>query len=304
MTVAVAGRALAGVGPGDHACCSFGSDDEQAALVGRFASQAVARHERLIYLADHTDEASIRSYLDVAGIDTNSCLRSGQIELRFFRDTGMADESFDAERHIAGWEAEKARAKADGFSALAATGEMSFAVRRPLETDEVVLYEREVTRIFSAADVTGLCLYDTRLFPDQLLSRLVGVHEFRIALDPDGSTVTRGAVSVAEPSAGELAVSGEVDVAVEEYLWSRFEEHLFDEGDVVIDVGEVSFIDVSGCRTLFRAAKALRDGRRLVLANPRRQLVRTLSLCGWADHPRIVLDGGSTPGPAAKRGCA
>jgi anti-anti-sigma factor len=181
---------------------------------------------------------------------------------------------------------------------------MSWIVRRPLEIDEIILYEREVTRIFSPADLSGLCQYDTRVFPDELLARLVGVHEFRIAIDPGSTTVTRGAVSVVEESAAELVVSGEVDVAVDRYLWSRLEEHLLAEGDVVVDVGEVSFIDVSGCRALVRAATRLRGGRRLVLAHPPRQLVRTLSLCGWADHPRIVLEGGPAPDPVREAASA
>jgi anti-anti-sigma factor len=152
--------------------------------------------------------------------------------------------------------------------------------------------------------MTGVCQYDTRLFPDQLLSRLVDVHSSKIAIGPGATRVTKRAAAVAEQDAGELVVSGEIDIAIKDFLWTRLEEHLFGQADVVVDVGGVSFIDVSGCRVLVRAAKSLPEGRRLVLTNPTKQLVRTLSVCGWADHPQLVVNDGPACGLYAQRGCA
>ena len=185
---------MAGVGPGDHACCSFGSDDEQRVLVGRLGSDAIARGHRLIYLADRSEESSIRSYLDDAGVDTDAGLTSGQIEIRPFGATDMGAGAFDPERQIAALGAEKDRARADGFSALSLIGEMSWAVSRPGDAARIALYERAVNRIFSDAAVTGVCQYDTRLFPDDLLSRLVDAHDFKIAIGPGWSRVDKGGI--------------------------------------------------------------------------------------------------------------
>jgi anti-anti-sigma factor len=86
-----------------------------------------------------------------------------------------------------------------------------------------------------------------------------------------------------------LVLSGELDMDSVACLTARLIEDVPRDGDLVVEAGGLSFIDVSGCRALVEAAERLGDGRRLVLSHPPRTLVRVMSLCGWADHPRLVL---------------
>jgi anti-anti-sigma factor len=95
-----------------------------------------------------------------------------------------------------------------------------------------------------------------------------------------------------------LVLSGELDMDSVAYLCARLTEQVAQDADLVVETGGLSFIDVSGCRALVQAAEQLSDGRRLVLAHPPRTLERILSLCGWADHPRLVLSPAS--GDAAR----
>jgi anti-anti-sigma factor len=115
---------------------------------------------------------------------------------------------------------------------------------------------------------------------------------------------TEGSVVEAVPDPRDLVVSGEIDIVLADELATRLAQRLFLRDDVVVDVGALSFIDVSGCRAIIRAAKALPEGRRLVLANATSQLVKTLSVCGWADHPQLVLSEGPACGLGTQRGCA
>jgi anti-anti-sigma factor len=115
---------------------------------------------------------------------------------------------------------------------------------------------------------------------------------------------TEGSAVEAVPDPRDLVVAGEIDIVLAEELATRLEQRLPLRGDVVVDVGALSFIDVSGCRVIIRAATSLPEGRRLVLANATRQLVRTLSVCGWANHPRLVLSEGPASGLDTQRDCA
>src|SRR2546423_745422 len=171
-----AARALAGLMPGDHTCCVFGSDDEQKAIVGRFGSDSLGRGERLLYLADRSSEALVQSYLDAAGVDTRRCIASHQVLIRPYDALSSAGSDFDPEEQIAYLEAERRQALADGFSALAAMAEMSWALAWPDVEERVVDYEREVSRIFVAADVDGVGQYDRRLFPAHPLSKMTSAH--------------------------------------------------------------------------------------------------------------------------------
>jgi anti-anti-sigma factor len=98
-----------------------------------------------------------------------------------------------------------------------------------------------------------------------------------------------------------LVLSGELDMDSVAHLSNRLTEQVAHDGDLVVEAGGLSFIDVSGCRALVQAAEQLGPGRRLVLAHPPRTLVRVMSLCGWADHPRLVL---SPPRGDAKKAAA
>jgi hypothetical protein len=55
-----------------------------------------------------------------------------------------------------------------GYGALAMTGAMSWSLARHADAEAAIEYEREVNRIFGAAEITGLCQCDRRVFPLEL----------------------------------------------------------------------------------------------------------------------------------------
>jgi hypothetical protein len=57
----------------------------------------------------------------------------------------------------------------------------------------------------------------------------------------------------------------------------------------VIDAGELSFVDVSGCRALVQTALAMDPPRHLVLEAASAQLLRVLELCGWRHLPALEV---------------
>jgi anti-anti-sigma regulatory factor len=282
---ALARHAVAGIVPGDHVCASFGSDDEQQAIVARYAGQALRRNERLLYLADRSDDATIRAYLAEDGIDLDAGRARGQIVIRrFAREPGRTDP----EALIAALQAERVAARRDGYSALCGTSEMSWTLARGADAATVLEYEREVGRVFKAADVTGLCQYDRRLFAPAVLDRLVAAHEFQLRTGPDGTTTARRHLTICERGDGTVAVAGELDMDACAYLAARLGALGGDE-DLVLLTCDLDFADVAGCRALVSAAEQLGDGRRLVLPDPSAQLERVLGLCGWASHERLAL---------------
>ncbi|HUR84398.1 MAG TPA: MEDS domain-containing protein [Solirubrobacteraceae bacterium] len=281
----MAGRAVAGIVPGDHVCATFGSDDEQQALVARYARQALRRSERFLYFAHRSDESTIRSYLSEAGIDVDAGLALGQIEIRRIEDDG---EILDPEATIAALQADRLAARRDGFSALCGTAEMSWVLARPDSIDAAVRYERDVERVFAGADIAGLCQYDRRLFEHETLDRLVGTHEFRLWTGPHLTATARRGLSVSERPEGVIVLAGELDIASSAYVSARLEAAA-GGGDLVVETSELEFADISGCRALVRAAEKLGSDQRMVLRDPNPALLQVLELCGWSDNGRLVL---------------
>jgi anti-anti-sigma regulatory factor len=91
------------------------------------------------------------------------------------------------------------------------------------------------------------------------------------------------------PTGAGIRLVGDIDYDVARDIGARIQEQATLQGDVIVDVSNVTFADVSGCRMLVRAAAGLTGGRRLVLLNAGTQLVGTLTACGWLDSPHLVV---------------
>ncbi len=87
-------------------------------------------------------------------------------------------------------------------------------------------------------------------------------------------TITQG------EHAESLRLVGELDVAEAEGLLERATSALPADGDLVLELDELIFIDSSGVRALVTIAGMLRSGRRLVLADPTPAVRRVLDLVG------------------------
>lgn len=285
VAATLAQHAVAGILPGDHACASFGSDEEHRALVGRYARHALRRGERLLYVTHATDAATVRGYLDAEQIDVDAAMALGQIEIR--RDE-HARNGVDPEALVAALQADVRDAQRDGYRALCVTTEMSWALEHPGELDAIERYERAVGRVFGAAHVAAVCQYDRRLFAPEVLERLTAAHDFQICTGPKLTTAARRRLTISEHDDGVLALSGALDVDSAAYLLARLAE-FGHGGDVVLATSGLGFADITGCRALMQAAAELGERGRLVLPEPSEPLVRVLELCGWSSSEHLVL---------------
>jgi anti-anti-sigma factor len=86
-----------------------------------------------------------------------------------------------------------------------------------------------------------------------------------------------------------VRLCGEIDLSAAGEVRRELGQHVDDEGDVIVDAGEVSFIDVGGCRAIVETAAQLSGDRRLVLRDAPPQLVRVLAICGWDHDPHLTV---------------
>ena len=86
-----------------------------------------------------------------------------------------------------------------------------------------------------------------------------------------------------------LSISGVIDNYNVDSFSRSFSALLDGNGDINVDLSELEFCDVSGIRSLVRAAQRLDDGRRLVLHGLPQQLRTVMTLVGWTDMPGLVI---------------
>ena len=87
-------------------------------------------------------------------------------------------------------------------------------------------------------------------------------------------------------------LAGELDLLNAEDVEAKLEPDSKGQGDLVLDLTDLAFIDSSGIRVLIRTAKRLEGKGRLILRAPNRQVQVVLSLAGVArDGSEIVVEG-------------
>jgi anti-anti-sigma factor len=278
----VAGAGAPEIRPGDHACCVFGSDEEHAQLVGGFARNALARGDRVFYMADRSDESAVVSYLDEAGLDGRALVYAGAVQVAHSGQMGLED-GFDGERQLAVWDELVARARAGGYKGLAVAAEMTWALSSKIDLDDVIAYEASSAQSFASGELSALCQYDRRFFASETLEHAHHAHPLAMAVHHGGYCVDYSRLRVDRSvGAASFALGGEIDLANVDFLEAQLWEQLRG-GDVEVDCSELTFVDVAGCRLLRQACDGRMGNGRLTIRNAPPILARVMHLCDLAD---------------------
>lgn len=100
-----------------------------------------------------------------------------------------------------------------------------------------------------------------------------------------------GALTVHISPNGVLVVGGDIDIASGPVLDAAILEREPSHPEVILDLGDVSFIDSSGLRSLLSAASRARDRKgRVVLRNVGPEVTRLLEITGTTEQ--FVIDRG------------
>ena len=91
-----------------------------------------------------------------------------------------------------------------------------------------------------------------------------------------------------ETSTDGLRLAGELDAHSAPSLAKHLDPLPDGDGDVMVDIGAVEFIDSSGLRVIIDTHQRCEQaGRRLVLVNPQRAVVRLIEISGLTDYLHV-----------------
>jgi anti-anti-sigma factor len=87
-----------------------------------------------------------------------------------------------------------------------------------------------------------------------------------------------------------LRLEGELDLAASPRLTEAFLDFATSEGEVHLDLSEVSFMDSSGLRVILALARSRADtGSSVVLLDPSAAVVRIFEIIGIHEHPGVEI---------------
>jgi anti-sigma B factor antagonist len=94
-----------------------------------------------------------------------------------------------------------------------------------------------------------------------------------------------------ELDAHTLALEGEVDAHTAPDLAARFAELPVGDGDLVIDMSKVDFMDSSGLRVVIELhQRTEQTSRRLVIRTPSQPVARLIEVPGLSGHLHVSTD--------------
>lgn len=168
---------LAACATHDHLALIYDNPDEELDIVVPFLRFGLERWEKAVYIHDDNTAETVVAAMERHGIDVAAAKASGALVIITKRDAYLKNGEFDPEWMIAFLAEEVENAKAEGFRAVRASGEMTWALG-PAENPHrrLIEYECKVDRFFPEHDMAGLCQYNRRRFRPETLMHVIHTH--------------------------------------------------------------------------------------------------------------------------------
>ncbi|MDG4763538.1 MEDS domain-containing protein [Solwaraspora sp. WMMD406] len=292
---------MAGVGtfdrvrPGDHVCWAFDSDDQQVAELARYIRLGLARREKVCYFTASRSPEELNIELAEQGVPVEPAVAAGQLVITSVADTYLAAGVFDPEAMVDAWDGELAVARAGGWSALRAIGDMAWAATCVPGGEHLAWYEATVNKVFSAGYGSALCLYDRRIFGSDDLHRVYSAHPATAQDDSGGDWRPLLRIRL-NTDPVELRLRGEADASNRDALDATLRDlrHRMDSGTdndhrATLDLTGLRFADVTAGRLLADFIGSAPDRIRLVGCSP--QVARLLDLVAGRYRPQVASKG-------------
>ena len=257
--------ALEQLGPHDHLCCIYESQQEHFAVAISFIRIGLDRGEKCVYVADDGTLGDIREALQAEGIDVDRAVASNSLVSTTKEQAYLKRGSFDLDWMFCFWKKATELAMSEGFSALRAIDETEWVLRGTLGLERWMEYESRLTLSLSQSNCVALCQYNRRLFPPELILDVIRTHPIVVY----GNTVCRNLYHVPpDEFPGNDDPAREVDRLLNNIReHERVESDLREKQDELSRTQEILVDDISERKRaeeeLRRSETYLAEGQRL-----------------------------------------
>ena len=251
-------------GRGTHEALLWRYPGHQQASVARWVRTGVARGERVVW---PQEDASLRLALAQQGVDLPAATERDQVLMVPLEDLLTAGRQATVLEGALGEGYPGVRVTVPANAVLARLGQAGY--RR---------FDAELDDICTRLPVTAMCRYDVRAErlgqeATSAVTLLLQTHPNAVA---DGQMWTRR-------HGNRILVAGEVDLSSAGLLtgWLRVACARASSGEVHLDLSQLTFVDVAGCRALVNGTAPLRGAAGVVfLDGVRGHIHKVMTLLG------------------------
>lgn len=272
------------VGPGDHACLTFSDADERLDIVATFVRDGLGLGQKVICFTESISPDRLAGELVERQVATDPPAARGQLAVRSSDESWLATGSVTAAGMVDMLDRELRRASREGYPGLRVTADMCWALRPLAAVDQLLVFESEVSKLFSDGRLTAICQYDRHSFDPVTLAFAAQAHPQAVAAtvyyeDP----VVRICRQHAPPG---IRAAGELDYRRVGELTHALSESLRLDHDVHVNFARLRYIDVAAASAVVQAALSLPDGR-VMTVSCGGLVGRVLTMVGGHDLTRL-----------------
>ena len=246
----------------DHACLTFGEPEELFDLTAAFVRDGLDGGLKVVWLSDATPDRATAE-LARRGIVVDEALASGQLVAASYEGRLLAGQVFSAGQAMTWLAAEMATA---GNQGLRLAVDMSWALGPVSGVEQLPEFEEKVAAAVAGTTVSVLCQYDRERFDPVTLASVAAFHTRSVAAATyHADVMLRICRQYAPPG---IRIAGELDYQAEEPLALALAEAVRLEGDLMVNMAALAFIDARCTLMIADAARAMAASRTITLRCP------------------------------------
>jgi anti-anti-sigma factor len=236
------------LGTDAHACWAFDRRQEFVDASLEFLAEGLRNGERILYVGSEPVDEQRERLEPLGGV--GAMIDEGALLLIDLTGIYKAGEPLDPKTQLSVYSAVTDAALADGYAGIRVAAQITNLVREPDTWDAHLRWESMADRFMSVRPMSAICGYQRDAVPGQLLAELSTVHPV--------SNVPAGAVPFRLfADDGAMILSGDVDFVSVKALDRALETACDGSEPVVLDLGELGFIDPNGLEVLVRHTERL-----------------------------------------------
>lgn len=169
-------RQLQDIQPGEHVCLLYSTPEDHKQQLKEYLKRGIDLNQKVVYFGDINGMDVVWSYLREQGVDVDACARRGQVAYAPAAEVYLTNNTFDPHKMRDFVGAAVDAAVKEGWPALRATGEMSWALRGFKGSDLLLEYEALLNDIIPGKKIVAMCQYNVSMWHPSMLTCVLQTH--------------------------------------------------------------------------------------------------------------------------------
>jgi hypothetical protein len=164
------------LGENRHICAFFNGMDEHYRVLRSFITDGFERGERAFHLVDPERRADHLERLVDAGIDVETAIESGQLEVHPWQDGPLRGAEFDQDTWLDGFEQVLQSGLTAGYAQTRFLAQMEWALVDLPGITDMIEFETRVNFVVPKYHDAVICAYDLSKFPASIVMYALRTH--------------------------------------------------------------------------------------------------------------------------------